>query len=117
LLFPKRIPAFCPDFAQKWVMLIVVLLFVLFAVVFYGLPQGTQLLPSGAVLNLTGNGILPLSQFTITEELSAFISAMDKYHICPAFDSHNQVFGNFEELSDRPYRIPLANRGYYPLFN
>jgi len=62
------------------------------------------LLPSGAVLNLTGNGILPLSQFALatkerlTDELSAFITAMDKYHIRPAFDAQDQVFGNFQEL-------------------
>jgi hypothetical protein len=98
LLIPKRVPAFCPDFAQKWLMLIVVLLVVLFAVVFDGKPQGSQLLPSGAVLNLTGNGILPLSQFAVTDELSAFITAMDKYHIRPAFDAQDQVFGNFQEL-------------------
>jgi hypothetical protein len=58
-------------------------------------PQGAQLLPGRAILNLTGNGILPLSQFPITDELSAFILAMDKYDIRPAFDAHNQVFGDF----------------------
>jgi hypothetical protein len=38
------------------------------------------LLPSGAILNLTGNGIAPLLQLAITDELSAFISAMDEYY-------------------------------------
>ena len=39
LLVPKCVPAFCPDFAQKWVMLIVVLLFVLFVIFFHRKPQ------------------------------------------------------------------------------
>jgi hypothetical protein len=39
LLVPKDIPAFYPDFAQKWVMLIAVLLFVLFVIIFDGKPQ------------------------------------------------------------------------------
>jgi hypothetical protein len=60
-------------------------------------------LPSGAVLNLTGNGIEPLSQFAITDELSANIAAMDKDYVCPAFDAHNLVFGNFQQSSDRTY--------------
>jgi hypothetical protein len=53
-----------------------------------------------AVLNLTSDRILPLLQLPIAEKLSAFIPAMDKDDVCPAFDTHNQVFGNFEELSD-----------------
>jgi hypothetical protein len=31
-------------------------------------------------------------------ELSTLITAMDKYHIRPAFDAQDQVFGNFQEL-------------------
>ncbi len=36
------------------------------------------MLPVGAILNLTGNGVLPLLQLAVTKELSAFILAMDK---------------------------------------
>jgi hypothetical protein len=36
-------------------------------------------------LNLTGNGIDPLSQFPLSDELSAFIPAMDKDDVCPVF--------------------------------
>ena len=72
----------------------------LFAVFFNGKPQGAKLLPGGAVLNLIGNRIEPLSQLAITNELSAFISAMDKDDVCPKFDPHNPVFGNFQESSD-----------------
>jgi hypothetical protein len=36
-------------------------------------------------LNLTGNGIDPLSQFPLSDELSAFILAMDKDDVCPVF--------------------------------
>jgi hypothetical protein len=53
------------------------------------------LLPGGAILNLTGNGVLPLLQFAVTEKLSAFIVAVDKDDVCPAFNTYNQVFGNF----------------------
>jgi hypothetical protein len=59
-------------------MLIVILVFVLFAIFFNGLPQGAQFLRGGAVLNLTGDGIEPLLQLAITDELSAFITAMDE---------------------------------------
>jgi hypothetical protein len=31
----------------------------------------------------------------LTDELSAFISAVDKYYIRPAFNAQNQVFGDF----------------------
>jgi hypothetical protein len=57
-------------------------------------------LAARAVLNLTGDRILPLLQLSVTEELSAFICAIDKDDVCPAFDTHYQVFGNFEELSN-----------------
>jgi hypothetical protein len=68
-------------------------------------------LPSGAILNLTGYSIAPLSQLAITDELSAFISAMDKYHICPTFNAQNQVFGNFQQLRDKPNGM-LRDRTY-----
>jgi len=54
-------------------------------------------------LNLTGNGVLPLSQSPITDELSTLIPAMDKHYICPVFNANYQVFGNFQELCDRSY--------------
>jgi hypothetical protein len=103
LLVPKSFPAICPDFAQKWVMLVIILLDVLFAVVFNRKPQRAQLLPGGTILNLTGNGILPLSQLAITDELSALIAAMDKDDVFPAFDTQNLVFGNFQYLCNRAY--------------
>jgi hypothetical protein len=34
-------------------------------------------------------------QGAVTDELSAFIGAMDKDDVCPAFDAHNAVFGDF----------------------
>jgi hypothetical protein len=34
----------------------------------------------------------------LTDELSTLITTMDKYHIRPAFDAQDQVFGNFQEL-------------------
>ena len=58
------------------------------------------MLQGGAVLNLTSNGIKPLSQLAVTDELSAFICAMNEEDVCPAFDTHNQVFGNFQQLSN-----------------
>ncbi len=69
--------------------LVVVLLVVLVAIILNGKPQGAQLLPSGAVLNLIGNGIKPLSQLAVTDELSAFVLAMDKDDVLPAFNAHN----------------------------
>ncbi len=51
-------------------------------------------------MNLTGNGVLPLSQSPITDELSTLIPAMDKDYICPVFNANYQVFGNFQELCD-----------------
>jgi hypothetical protein len=54
-------------------------------------------------LNLTGNSILPLSQLAVTDELTASICAMDEDDVCPAFDTHHQILGNFQELSDRAY--------------
>ncbi len=51
-------------------------------------------------MNLTGNGVLPLSQSPITDELSTLIPAMDKHYICPVFNANYQVFGNFQELCD-----------------
>jgi hypothetical protein len=76
-------------------MVIVILLFVLVVIFFERKPQGAQLLPGRAILNLTGNGILPLSQLAITDELSALVAAMDKDDVCPTFNAHNQVFGDF----------------------
>jgi len=70
-------------------MLVVILLVVLFAVVFNCKPQPAQLLPGGTILNLTGNGILPLSQLAIADELSALVAAMDKDNVFPAFDTQN----------------------------
>jgi hypothetical protein len=58
------------------------------------------LLPGGTLLNLKGNSIKPLSQLAIADELSALISAMDEEDVCPTFDAHNQVFGNFQQLGD-----------------
>ena len=84
-------------------MLIAILLFVLFPICVDRQPQLPQLLPSGAVLNLTGNCIEPLAQLTITDELSASIATMDKDDISPAFDSHNLVFGDFQQSGDRAY--------------
>ena len=92
-------------------MLIVILVFVLFAIFFNGKPQGAQFLRGGAVLNLIGDGIEPLLQPAITDELSAFISAMNEYHIRPALDAYNQVFGNFQQQSDRPYSNTEFLRG------
>ncbi len=86
---------FCPDVAQKGVMFCAILLVVVFVILFNHQPLLPQLLPSGAIVNLTSNGILPLLQLAITDELSASIATMDKYNICPAFDPYNQVFGNF----------------------
>ena len=84
-------------------MFIVILLFVLCVIFFDGQPQRAQLLPSGAVLNLAGDGIEPLLQFPIADELSASSFAMDEYYICPAFDAQNFVFGTFQVLRDRIY--------------
>jgi hypothetical protein len=90
-------------------MLIVVLLVVLFAIcasqqrfaiAFNGKPQRVQLLISRAILNLISNGIAPLLQLAITDELAAFVLPMDKYYIRPGFDAHDQVFGNFQQLRD-----------------
>ncbi len=94
---------FCPDLGQERLILVVVLLFVLFAVFFNCQPKRSHLLKGGAVLNLTGNGILPVLQFPIADELSPFILAMDKDDVCPAFDTQNLVFGDFQQLSDRAY--------------
>jgi hypothetical protein len=96
LLAAQAIPAFCPDLAQKWLTFFVVLCFVLVTIVLNGKPQRSQLLAGGAVLNLAGNGIEPMLQAAVTDELSAFVDAMDKDDICPAFDAHDRVFGNFE---------------------
>ena len=54
-------------------------------------------------MNLTCHGILPVLQLPIADELSPFILAMDKDDICPAFDTQNLVFGDFQELCDRAY--------------
>jgi hypothetical protein len=86
---------FCRDLLQKWVAFIVVLLFVFCEIFFDCKPQGVQLWTGGAVLNLIGNGIEPMLQSAVTDELAAFIGAMDEDDICPAFNSHDQVFGNF----------------------
>jgi len=86
---------FCPDLLQKWGAFIVVLLFVFCEIFFDRKPQGVQLWAGEAVLNLIGNGIEPMLQPAITDELSAFIGAMDEDDIWPAFNSHDQVFGNF----------------------
>ena len=51
----------------------------------------------------TGDSEALATKERLTDELSAFISAMDKYHICPAFNAQNQVFGNFQQLGDRTY--------------
>ncbi len=91
---------FCPDLGQKRLILLVVLLFVLFAVFFDRKPKRLHLLKGRAVLNLTCHGILPLLQFPIADELSPFILAMDKDDVCPAFDTQNLVFGDFQELCD-----------------
>ena len=58
---------FCADLAQEWVILVVILIFVLFAVFFNGKPQRAQLLPGGTVLNLTSNRIEPLLQTKPTD--------------------------------------------------
>ncbi len=34
-------------------------------------------------------------QGAVTDELSAFIGAMDKDDVCPTFDTHYAAFGNF----------------------
>jgi hypothetical protein len=81
-------------------MLIVVLLVVLFAIAFDGKPQRMHLLTSRAILNLISNGIAPLLQLAITDELSAFVLPMDKHYIRPGFDTHDQAFGNFQQLCD-----------------
>jgi hypothetical protein len=47
------------------------------------------LLAGGAVLNLTSNGIEPMLQPAVTDELSACIGAMDKNDIRPAFEAQN----------------------------
>jgi hypothetical protein len=39
-------------------------------------------------------------QFAVTDELSAAITTMDKDDVCPAFDTHNQVSGNFQQSRD-----------------
>ncbi len=62
-------------------------------------------------MNLTCPGIKQMSQPAVTDELSAFIGAMDKDDICPAFDAHNQVFGNFQQLRDS-LRDSFASRSY-----
>jgi hypothetical protein len=53
-------------------------------------------LAGGAVLNLASNGIEPMLQAAVTDELSALVDAMDKDDICPAFNVHDRVFGDFE---------------------
>jgi hypothetical protein len=80
---------------QKRLTFIVVLLFVLFPIFFNYKPERSQFLTDGAVLNLIGNGIEPMLQSAVTDELSAFIGAVDKDDIRPAFDAYNTVFGNF----------------------
>jgi hypothetical protein len=74
---------------QKRLTFIVVLLFVLFTIFFNYRPERSQFLAGGAVLNLIGNGIEPMLQSAVTDELSAFIGAMDKDDIRPVFDAHD----------------------------
>jgi HKD family nuclease len=50
----------------------------------------------------TGDSEALATKERLTDELSAFISAMNKYHICPAFNAQNQVSGNFQQLRDKP---------------
>lgn len=94
---------FCPDFGQKRLIIVVILLFVLLGVNFNSQPQLAQLLAGGAVLYLTGNGILPLLELAITDELTALIPTVDEDDISPTFHAHNQVLGNFEQLCDRAF--------------
>jgi hypothetical protein len=76
---------------------------VLVLVLFNDFPQVTQLLQSGAILNLTSYGILPLSQLPITDELPSPAEAMDENNVFPAFHSHNSLLGNSQEPGNGIY--------------
>jgi hypothetical protein len=59
----------------------------------------------------TGDSEALATKERLTDELSAFISVMDKYNICPAFNAQNQVSGNFQQLRDKPNSM-LRDRTY-----